>query len=203
MSKMFRGIYISKLRALQKSGSLKFPDTLPCDKFSSLLDTLMAKPWVVYSKEPFGGAEKLLDYLGRYTHKIAIANHRILSCDATSVTFKWRDYADDNKVKIMTLKPDEFIRRYLSHVLPKGFMRIRFFGLLASACKKKNVEVIRQALSYTPPTSVTESQTTDIKIFMQNLTGNDITLCTVCGEGTLRTRQSLPAKFKKVIYDTT
>lgn len=202
MSKLFRGFYISKLRALQKSGELKFPDTLPSEQFSSLLDTLMEKAWVVYSKEPFGGPEKLLDYLGRYTHKIAISNHRILHCDDNSVTFQWRDYADGNQVKAMTLKPDEFIRRYLNHVLPKGFMRIRFFGILASACKKKKVEIVRSALSYTISKLMTSAKATDIKTIMQILTGVDISVCTACGKGKLRTIQRLPTKFGKTVFDT-
>lgn len=90
----------------------------------------MKKPWVVYAKKPFAGPGKLLDYLGRYVNKIAISNNRILSCDEESVAFKWRDYSDNNKIKIMKLKPEEFIRRFLRHVVPSGFMWIRFFGFL-------------------------------------------------------------------------
>jgi len=157
MSKIFRGIFISGLRILYDGNKLKIPNdsnlktSLSIRKnFEALLSSLMKKPWVVYSKKPFAGPEKLLDYLGRYVNKIAISNTRILSCNKRSVRFKWRDYSDNNKVKIMELKPEEFMRRFLSHVVPKGFMRVRFFGFLANACKRKNVTTIRKALSYKP-----------------------------------------------------
>jgi len=117
----------------------KLTETLGQNNFDELLDVLMTKNWVVYAKPPFAGPETLLNYLGRYTHKIAISNYRILAYDAESVTFKWRDYADDNKVKIMILKPEEFIRRFLLHVVPEGFMRIRSFGFLSNACKAKKL----------------------------------------------------------------
>ncbi len=126
MSKIFRGIFISGLRILYDGNKLKIPNdsnlktSLSIRKnFEALLSSLMKKPWVVYSKKPFAGPEKLLDYLGRYVNKIAISNTRILSCNKRSVRFKWRDYSDDNKVKIMELKPEEFMRRFLSHVVPK------------------------------------------------------------------------------------
>jgi hypothetical protein len=193
VSKIFKGLYISKLRALHKETPLNFPDTLKENAFSPLLDILMEKDWVVYAKKPFGGPEKLLDYLGRYTHKIAISNHRILKCEDKSVTFKWRDYSDDNKVKEMTLKPDEFIRRYLSHVVPKGFQRIRFYGFLGSASKRKSVEKIRAALNYRPKeTNDNTTQTKDTKALMKELMGVDISMCDVCKEGHLKiTREIL------------
>ena len=152
MSKLFKGIFVSQLRTLYRQDELILPDklteTLTKKKFSSLLDDLMKKDWVVYAKAPFAGPEKLLNYLGRYTHKIAISNHRILACDEQSVTFKWRDYADDNKEKIMQLHPHEFIRRFLSHVVPTGFMRIRCFGFLANAAKGKKIPILQKQLNY-------------------------------------------------------
>lgn len=129
LSKLFRGIFVSLLRNLYEQQQIKLPDKLTeklsKNNFDKLLDTIMEKDWVVYAKPPFENSENLLSYLGRYTHKIAISNYRILSCDDQWVTFSFRDYADDNKVKIMQLGPEEFIRRFLSHVVPDGFMRIR------------------------------------------------------------------------------
>jgi hypothetical protein len=114
--------------------------------FGQLMVKLSKKSWNVYIKEPFNGAEGGVTYLARYFAKTAIGNERILSCDDDTVSFKWRDYSDDNKIKIMTLAAHEFIRRYLSHVLPDGFMRVRSFGLLANACKAKNIAIIRNLL---------------------------------------------------------
>ena len=159
----------------------------------------MNKNWVVYSKPPFAGPEKLLNYLGRYTHKIAISNHRIIACDGQSVTFKWRDYADGNKEKVMRLPPHEFIRRFLRHVLPSGFMRIRGFGFLANACKSKKIKIIQIALKHKPPSPVKKR---DAAALMLELTGKDITICPYCKKGKLRRTDVIPSKFKKVICDT-
>jgi len=206
MSIVFRGIFISGLRVLYDENKLKIPSDYNLktslsirENFEILLNSLMKKSWVVYSKHPFAGPKKLLDYLGRYVNKIAISNCRILSCDEESVKFKWRDYSDNNTVKIMTLKPEEFIRRFLMHVVPKGFMRVRFFGFLANACKKKNVEAIRKLLSYEP---TEEKQKKDIRLLMLELTGSDITLCPKCKIGHLYTAQTIPNKLAKVIPDT-
>lgn len=195
ISKLFRGFYVSGVRLLHKNNKLKLPNT---QDINALLDKLMSKEWVTYAKEPFGGPEKLLDYLGRYTHKMAISNHRILACDKNSVTFKWRDYSDNNKVKVMKLQPDEFIRRFLSHVVPKGFMRIRFFGFLANACKAKNIKIIREQLAYEPP--VQEKKST--QEIMLALTGTDISICPHCHKGQLHKQQSLQPKIGNFLFDT-
>jgi hypothetical protein len=202
MSTIFRGVFISDLRILYEENKLKIPDdpdlktSLNIRKnFEALLHGLMEKPWVVYSKEPFAGPEKLLDYLGRYVNKIAISNSRILSCNEQSVKFKWRDYSDNNKIKIMDLKPEEFMRRFLSHIVPKGFMRIRFFGFLANSCKKENIEMIRKLLSYSP---IEEKQKKDICTLMLELTGNDITLCPECKKGHFYTIQVIPNTLAKI-----
>jgi hypothetical protein len=206
MSRIFRGIFISGLRALYHKNQLKIPNepdpkiSLNISKnFDALLGGLMEKPWVVYAKEPFAGPKKLLDYLGRYVNKVAISNCRILSCDEKSVKFKWRDYSDGNKVKVMDLKPEEFVRRFLSHAVPIGFMRIRFFGFLANACKNKNVVTIRNLLSYAP---AEEKQKKDIRSLMFELTGNDITLCQKCNKGHFYTIQTMPNKLVKINPDT-
>ena len=166
--------------------------------FDLLLNQLMNQEWVVYAKAPFAGPEHLLKYLARYTHKIAISNHRILSCDEQYVTFKWRDYSDDNKEKIMKLEAWEFIRRFLSHVLPHGFMRIRAFGFLANACKAKKIVVLQEQLHYQPSKPAKQDTATR----MLELTGKDITLCPICQQGKLKRINDIPAQINRVRYDT-
>jgi hypothetical protein len=195
MAKLFRGIYVSKFRALYQAKKLKIPNQQNVDQ---LLDTLMRKNWVVYAKKPFAGPEKLLNYLGKYTHKIAISNYRILACDENSVTFKWRDYSDKNKIKVMTLSADEFMRRFLQHVVPGGFMRIRSFGFLANAAKAKKLLLIRKALDVTE--SIEDKK--DAQAIMLVFTGIDITLCPACQQGHLHRVASLPSKFGRTLFDT-
>ena len=155
-------------------------------KFNQLITLLYKKSWNVYAKEPFNGAKGGLEYLARYVSKTAIGNERIISHDNQQVTFKWRDYSDKNKEKIMVLNAHEFIRRYLQHVLPNGFMRIRSFGFLANACKAKNIDLIRSQL--TPHEKASKQDKKDkepIDELMMRLTGIDINLCQVCKIGHL------------------
>jgi hypothetical protein len=114
--------------------------------FAAFLRTLFRQDWVVYAKPAFGGPEQVLRYLGRYTHRVAISNHRLMSFDGNQVTFRWRDYARGNKQRLMTVSADEFIRRFLVHVLPKGFVRIRHFGFMANYQRSSSLELCRQRL---------------------------------------------------------
>jgi hypothetical protein len=203
MSQLFRGIFVSKLRSLYQQQQLKLPDQLT-EKLSKnnlnpWFDGLMTKDWVVYAKPPFASPEQLLSYLGRYTHKIAISNHRILSCDEQSVTFKWRDYADGNQEKIMRLDAEEFIRRFLSHVVPDGFMRIRSFGFWANACKAKKIRAIQQQLKYHPSRS---KQKRAVATLLFDLTGKDMTLCPFCKQGKLRRIGKIPSPLNNIVWDT-
>ena len=141
LSRVFRGKFIEGLRrAFTNNKLLFYGECLPFkDKkvFSEFLRTLYQQDWVVYAKPPFGGPEHVLQYLARYTHRVAISNHRILSVDETNVTFQWKDYAHHNKRRSMTLTCDEFLRRFLQHILPKGFPRIRYFGWLGNRRREK------------------------------------------------------------------
>jgi Putative transposase/Transposase zinc-binding domain len=197
MSKLFRGIYITTLRKFYEEGELKLPDKLTDNllaiDFDQLLNELMSNDWVVYAKTPFASTENLLNYLGRYTHKIAISNSRIISCNDHEVTFKWRDYSDDNKEKVMSLKPEEFIRRFLSHVLPKGFMRIRGFGFLANACKSKKIQIIQKQLGYELPKLEKKHDTAEL---MLKLTGKDISICPHCEQGKLQYMGEIRSQLK-------
>lgn len=134
--------------------------------------------WMVYAKRPFAGPQQVLDYLGRYTHRVAISNHRLLACENGSIRFHWRDYRANNKRKVMTLDANEFIRRFLLHILPKGFRRIRHFGFLANVCRVTKLARIRSALNVAePPPAVKPA---DYRERVAILTGHRIDLCPVC-----------------------
>jgi hypothetical protein len=136
LSRVFRGKFVAGLKQAFQNGRLNFHGTLvPLAQpktFAAWLRPLFRKDWVVYAKRPFGGPEYVLQYLGRYTHRVAISNHRLVSFTDGKVTFRWRDSAHNNEQKLMTLSIDEFLRRFLLHILPKGFVRIRNFGFLAN-----------------------------------------------------------------------
>ena len=136
LSRVFRGKFVAGLQQAFHDGRLSFHGNLTPlaqpQTFAAWLRPLFRKDWVVYAKPPFGGPEYVLQYLGRYTHRVAISNHRLLSFADGKVTFRWRDSAHNNEQKLMTLSLDEFLRRFLLHLLPKGFVRIRNFGFLAN-----------------------------------------------------------------------
>jgi hypothetical protein len=151
LSRVFRGKFIEGLRQAFASNKLSFYgecQPLKNEKsFSEFLRSLFHQDWVVYAKPPFGGPEHVLQYLARYTHRVAISNHRILSVDETNVTFQWKDYAHHNKRRTMTLTCEEFLRRFLQHVLPKGFPRIRYFGWHANRRRQKMLPHCRVLLN--------------------------------------------------------
>jgi len=157
LSRLFRRLFIEGLMALHRSGELTFFADLAqladSSAFTAYLAPLRKSEWVVYAKPPFGGPEAVLAYLSQYTHRIAISNHRIVSADADTVAFRWKDYRikRGERQKIMRLATGEFIRRFLMHVLPDSFHRIRHYGLLASAQRKTNIARIRQLLAATAP----------------------------------------------------
>jgi hypothetical protein len=157
LSKLFRRLFLTRLHELHTEGRLHFfGDQVAMNDrraFLRYLAPLRKKNWVVYAKPPFAGPEAVLAYLSHYTHRVAISNRRLISFDETGVTFRYKDYRRDgvDRQRTMTLRPDEFIRRFLLHVLPKGFHRIRHYGLLASAGRKANVALARQLLAVPAP----------------------------------------------------
>ena len=148
LSKRFRGAMVSALRHQRSAGHLS---RITRD-FDATLDTLMTQDWVVHSKPHLNHSAQVLRYLARYTHKTAISDSRILEHTQNHVTFRYTDYQDRNRPKTMTLSPEEFLRRFLLHILPDGFMRIRHYGFLANCCRRKKLEQIRQALAQTHST---------------------------------------------------
>jgi hypothetical protein len=155
LSRVFRGKFIAGLKRLFQSGKIVFAGKLkPLANrvvFYAFLRPLFRKDWVVYAKRPFGGPDHVLHYLARYTHRVAISNHRLLAFDNQQVTFRWKDYAHGNKKRKMTLAADEFLRRFLLHILPRGFVRIRFFGFLANRCRAELLSLCQQLLSQARP----------------------------------------------------
>jgi hypothetical protein len=155
LSRMFRGKLLSFLKQSYRHNELRFSGTLAAlsqpRAFHSLIHTLRSKEWVVYSKPPFGGPEHVLKYLARYTHRVAIANGRLLSLDSGHVRFRWRDSKHHNRSGVMTLDAVEFIRRFLLHVLPSGFVKIRHFGLLANRNRRQTLALCRIHLHAATP----------------------------------------------------
>jgi hypothetical protein len=150
MAKAFRGKLLDALREAFASGQLRFTGqmrTLASPRaFAALLRQSCRHKWVVYAKRPFGGPQHVLHYLGNYTHRIAISNHRLLALADGQVSFRWRDSAHHNKQRVMTLRVEEFLRRFFLHVLPPGFVRIRHFGLFANGLRKVSLETCRRLL---------------------------------------------------------
>src|SRR2546429_2425331 len=156
LRRVFRGKFVAALKSAFEHDQLHFSGNLARlaqpKIFASWLRPLFRKDWVVYSKPPFGGPEYVLQYLGRYTHRVAISNHRLVSLADGQVTFRWRDSAHHNEQKLMTVSLDEFLRRFLLHLLPKGFVRIRHFGFLANRRRSTLLPLCFAALGSIPPT---------------------------------------------------
>jgi hypothetical protein len=178
LSVVFRAKYLAGLHHAFRAGQLTFAaGTTPladAARFAALLAQLRATPWVVYAKRPFGGPAQVLKYLGRYTHRIAISNARLISLVDGVVQFRWKDYADRGHTKIMALDVDEFLRRFLLHVLPRGFVRIRHFGLLANGQRRSAIRRARHLLdASTPAAPADDAAPAD----------RDHTLCPHCHHG--------------------
>jgi Putative transposase/Transposase zinc-binding domain len=162
-SKLFRGLMLAKLLAAHQAGQLQFfnqyAHLAERKAFARYLAPLRSRKWYVYSKRPFGGPEAVLAYLSRYTHRVAISNRRLIALDENGVTFNYKDYRGDGRAryKVMTLATSEFIRRFLIHVLPKGFHRIRYYGLLAKSSCAENLARARQLLAVSKPQVLTDN----------------------------------------------
>jgi Putative transposase len=170
LSRLFRRLVLAMLLAAHKAGRLQFFGShaalADAQAFAAHLSPLRRCEWVVYAKRPFGGPEAVLAYLSRYTHRVAIANSRLIACDRDGVTFKWKDYRakQRQRQKVMTLATNEFIRRSLIHVLPPGFHRIRHYGLFASGARGQNIARARDLLATPqPPDDAVNPDNTEAK----------------------------------------
>jgi hypothetical protein len=193
LSRLFRRLFLTYLQEAFDAGKLRFCSALEGLReprvFRRHLDAVRHTKWVVYAKAPFAGPQQVVDYLSRYTHRVAIANHRIIDIENGQVAFNSRDYRDHNQPKIMTLAAEEFIRRFLLHVLPAGFHRIRYYGFLGNRRRKEKLEHCRHLLGMTPPNeSPAQPQSyADYRDRYEQLTGHSLRECPVCHRGRMIT----------------
>lgn len=185
LSKVFRGKFVATLQARRTAGGLPM---LGATEWRRLRAALFAHDWVVYAKQPLGGPEQVLEYLGRYTHRVAISNERIVAVDAREVAFRVR--ADAGKKRTLRLAGEEFVRRFLLHVLPAGFKRIRHYGLLAPSRKASRLPAARAALGVPPPDPAVVASVAD---FMHRVARFDVAACPCCRVGRMVRAGSLPA----------
>ena len=185
LSKVFRAKYLDGLAKLLENNALDIPPQLSelekQDSRHRWLRRGRNKPWVVYSKAPFAGPRKLLEYLGRYTHRTAISNHRLVACDDGCVTYRYRDRRDNDRLKTDKLPAHQFIRRFLQHVVPDRFQRIRHYGLLANRVKRKHLTRCRELLGLRPPPTK-ETRTHSATEWLRAVLGIDSTRCPCCEE---------------------
>lgn len=189
LSRLYRRLFLTELSIAYQKRELEFYGNLSHlsepEHFDQLLQSARSADWVVYAKPPFAGPEKVLDYLSRYTHRIAISNHRILSLKDGKVSFRWRDYRHGDKQRVMTLKADEFIRRFLLHVLPAAYVRIRYYGFLANCHRSRLLKLCRKFLEVTRAPETQSSESPDWAELLESLTGIDPFLCPKCRKGHL------------------
>jgi len=208
LSRLFRRLFLEDLQKAFDAGKLQFFSLLrPLESkmaFARYLAPLQNKEWVVYSKRPFAGPQQVLDYVGRYTHRVAISNNRLLNIEAGHVTFHWKDYRDEQQ-KTMTLAAAEFIRRFLLHVLPDGFQRIRYYGFLANRFRVEKLQRCRQLLGMVskqlPPCEPERSE--DYRDRYERLTGSSLSKCPVCQQGRMVPFETLsPISTRAPFLDT-
>lgn len=195
LSRKFRGKFLYYLKKAYQDGDLVFPGTTESLKakpgFSELLNGLYSLEWVVYCKPPFQNAGKVIDYLGRYTHRVAISNDRIVGIENDLVVFKYRDRGDNNTIKTMRLEPFEFIRRFLLHVLPNGFMKIRYYGILSNRNRKEKLALCKKLLNVPEEIHREKEVWEDLLL---RITGIDPRICPECKKGRLVRRETLQPK---------
>jgi len=200
LSRLFRRLFLESMEKAFNSGKLQFFAALEFLRdphaFAERIAQAKETDWVVYTKRPFAGPQQVLDYVDRYTPRVAISNNRLIDIDNGRVKFHWKDYRDNSQIKVMDLEADEFIRRFLLHVLPEGFQRIRYYGFLANRDRRNKLALCRQLLGMQ-----TSSQTTSIKDYReryQELTGRSLTLCPRCQKGQMVIVESLPPAICRV-----
>ncbi|CAA7627418.1 transposase (fragment) [Magnetospirillum sp. SS-4] len=185
LSRLFRRRFLDLLLEAYRAGRLSFFSDLAAlsdpAAFARHLAPLRRAEWVVYAKPPFGGPEQVLAYLGRYTHRVAIANSRLVTIEDGRVHFRWKDYRHHDKQKIMGLEAGEFIRRFLLHVLPDGFHRIRHYGFLANGHRAARLETCRRLLAAPPLPAAQPEEADDYRDHLHRLTGRDLRRCPCCG----------------------
>ena len=208
LSRLFRRLFVESMEKAFDAGQLQFFSALEelrdPTAFRRLLGRVRSREWVVYAKKPFAGPQQVLDYVGRYTHRVAISNNRIVNLDDGQVTFRYKDYRNGSQQKTMSLSADEFIRRFLLHVLPEGFHRIRYYGFLGNRYRKEKLEQCRHLLGMLrrEPDSPTEVAELDYRDRYQALTGSSLWECPACHRGRMIVIAEIPPGSIPTITDT-
>jgi len=193
LSRVFRGKLLSLFEQALDTGVL---EARPQDNAREHLAEASRKHWVVYSKPPVAGPKQVLKYLGRYTHRIAISNPRLVSMDGGKVTFRWKDRAHGNAPREMTLHAPEFLRRFLLHVVPRGFTRIRHFGIFSNAIRRERIAMCRVFLGASPAPTPDAEAPESWQERLRRLTGKDVTRCQACGSQRIAVHELLPAALQ-------
>ena len=187
LARLFRRLFLEYLRRALEADKLSFFGSLAPLRdrrvFRRHLSAARKSEWVVYAKAPFAGPEKVLAYVARYTHRVAISNDRLIGIDDGKVRFRWKDYRNGNRPKTMALTANEFIRRFLLHVLPDGFQRIRYYGFLGNRCREEKLARCRQLLAMPPPEPSACDAATDYRGRYDEITGTSLTECPACHYG--------------------
>jgi hypothetical protein len=196
LSRLFRRLFLEQLHQAFRAGELHFYSQLEplrdARAFAAYLAPAADAEWVVYAKPPFGGAKHVLDYLGRYTHRVAISNNRLLSLQDGQITFLWKDYKQGATKKTMTLTAEEFIRRFLLHILPNGLQHIRHYGFLANRYRDTKLALCRQLLGAPTPAIAESSDNEDYRDRYERLTGKSLRDCPLCGKGHMVCIETFP-----------
>ena len=204
LSRLYRRLFLESLQAAFEAAALGFFGDLAHVRepaaFAKLIAQARQIDWVVYAKPPFGGPEQVLAYLGRYTHRVAIANSRLVDIENDQVAFRWKDYRHHDKAKVMTLAADEFIRRFLLHILPDAFHRIRHYGFLANGHRAAKLARCRRLLAAPTPQPVPPAA--DYREQYLRLTGRSLDVCPCCG-GRMITLGATPrcARLVRILHD--
>jgi hypothetical protein len=185
------------LKREYEAGELKFPGQIEelkeATAFKRFLTTLYHQAWVVYCKPPLKNPGKVMDYLGRYTHRVALSNDRLVKLEGNQVTFRWRDSADNNKIKLLTLETFEFIRRFLLHVLPDQFIKIRYYGIMSHRSRKGKLSRCKTLLGVSTSKEPKEVPKESWRDLLTRITGIDPRVCPYCGKGKMIQKELLPA----------
>ncbi|HSB07500.1 MAG TPA: IS91 family transposase [Thermodesulfobacteriota bacterium] len=196
LSSLFRGKFLDGLKKEYDAGQLKFPGQIEELKetpaFKRFLTNLYRQDWVVYCKPPLKHPEKVVNYLGRYTHRVALSNDRLVKLEGNEVTFRWRDSADNNSIKFLTLKTLEFIRRFLLHVLPSQFVKIRYYGILSHRNRKGKLLRCKRLLGVSTGEEPKKGPKESWQDLLTRITGIDPRVCPYCGQGKMIQRETLP-----------
>ena len=197
LSSLFRGKFLDGLKKAYEAGELRFPGQIEelkeATAFKKFLTDLYYQKWVVYCKPPLKNPEKMMDYLGRYTHRVALSNDRLVKMEDDQVTFRWRDSAENNKIKLLTIEAFEFIRRFLLHVLPDHFAKIRYYGILSHRSRRRKLFWCKKLLGVSTDKEPEEPTKETWEDLLTRITGIDPRVCPRCGKGKMIQKEILSA----------